>query len=102
MEKQKTRFRIGGIQECMFLAVILSVCYIFLCGFTDFKLPMFHNDVGDVFGTLVLGVIILFPSLSIIEIFWFERNLSWSGRKKKEDISHPNPKGMGIRNVKLI
>ena len=79
MKKQK--FRIGGIQECMFLAIFVSLAYTTLGVFTGF--PLIHSDVSDVFSTFILGIPISFVGLSLLEIFWFERDITWNGRKKR-------------------
>ena len=82
-KKEQMKFRIGGIGECLFLAVVLSYGYLILNAITGWNLPLFNSDISEVFTTLFLLIPINFFGLSALEIFWFERNLDWSGRKKK-------------------
>ena len=82
METKKQKFRIGGIQECMFLAVFVSLAYTTLGVFAGF--PLIHSDASDVFPTFILGIPISFVGLILLEIFWFERDLDNNGRKKRK------------------
>jgi xanthine/uracil permease len=82
MVKTKQKFRLGGIQECMFLAIFISLAYTSLGVFAGF--PLIHSDISDVFPTFILGIPISFVGLSLLEIFWFERDLDSNGRKKRK------------------
>lgn len=77
------KFRIGGIVECTFLAVLFSLTYTFLA--VLFGFPLIKSEVSEVFTTVLLGIPLSFVGLSILEIFWFERDLTWSGRKQKQN-----------------
>ena len=84
MAKTKQRFRIGGIQECMVLAIFLAVCYLGIAiMFQQSHLPLVPSDSSEVFTTFFLLVPLIFVGLSALELLWFERDLTWSGRKKR-------------------
>lgn len=78
--KQKDKFRIGGIQECMVLSIFVSLGYTTSGVFGGF--PLINSDVSSVFLTFISGVFIGFVVLSLLEIFWFERDLDYMGRNK--------------------
>lgn len=79
MKKQK--FRIGGIEECMILAIFLTFGYLFMA--VQFGLPLVKSDLSPVFATFFLGIPLSFFGLSTLELLWFERDLDWNGRKKR-------------------
>lgn len=80
--KKNKNFRLGGIQEIAVLSIFLSVGYLGLA--VMLNLPLVKSDVSEVFVTFFLLVPSFFLVLLIIEIFWFERDLKWNGRKKKK------------------
>jgi len=84
MTNKNKNFRLGGISEIAVLSIFLSVGYLGLNAISGFNLPLINSDVSEVFATFFLLVSSLFIVLSLIEIFWFERDLKWNGRKKKK------------------
>jgi len=103
MANKKQKFRIGGIQECMVLAIFLDVGYLGIAVMhPKSNLPLVPSGISEVFATFFLLVPTMFAGLSALELLWFERDLTWSGRKKKEGISPPKAKAMGIRDARFI
>ena len=82
----KKKFRIGGIEECFLLASILSLFYLLFNAIIGFRLPLFDSEISKVFATFVILVPLNFMMLSLLEIFWFERDLNWDGEVKLLEI----------------
>ena len=84
------RFSLGGIPEIMGLSVFISIFYVTIAVYSE-KFPLIENDVSSVFATLVIGIFISFVVLFLLELFVFERDLDWNGRKKKSKKKNANP-----------
>jgi len=80
--KMKKKFRLGGIGDIMELSLFLSVGYLLLS--ICFNFPLVNSNISEVFATFCLLVPSIFVGLSVLELFWFERDLTWSGGKPNE------------------